>query len=490
MELLKIKAFLLFLFSTLVLSAQADTISDFIPGEGRFYAQDDDSLSFVKKLLLYNAFKDVISKEMGQEGLNSKLFWEKYNQKFETYFAPVEEGLRKKFKITTDSDAIKNNEFQKELRLKKLNLESSFGNLKSAIHSYSISRMSRSAQIQNSRFIQIQAKLDKKKINSLYSALTVVDSMRSFDHLFLFPTFELTNLTWAEVGVEIKEDFTKVIQDHWQKWWEKKPDKKISEISIIDEGKEQTIRKFLRLPSKVTGEVLSPGGMGDYGISRNSLFMEIKISITKEQDRDLLGMKKFTINLNYVLIDLNSKNIIFSKQFPATSVNYKFQNMHELSSSLASYLYRLPLESFSDIEKNIFKEAPAYSEIELKVMNFKNISEVLSINELLISKGVTLHLNSRLEQYDNLNAFLNIQFIGNYPDLLKIISGLHDSNIGPGRYVQVSKADSIGILSIISRKDPTEIEFREPKESGNSPKELGDKSHIKGENEEGLFPNI
>ena len=53
--------------------AESSTRSRYVFGEGRFYAYDDDSLSFVKNQLLSNAFRNVITKEMKSIGLDADL---------------------------------------------------------------------------------------------------------------------------------------------------------------------------------------------------------------------------------------------------------------------------------------------------------------------------------------------------------------------------------------------------------------------------------
>jgi hypothetical protein len=71
---------LLTLFLSLSLSA-----ATFVDGEGHFFAKDSDSLSFVKKQLLSSAFRNVMTKELDAMGLDSKLFWQQYDKKFEKY---------------------------------------------------------------------------------------------------------------------------------------------------------------------------------------------------------------------------------------------------------------------------------------------------------------------------------------------------------------------------------------------------------------------
>ena len=85
----------------------SSSITGFIRGDGRFYAMEDDSLAFVKKQLLFNAFKDIISKELKNEGLSPNVFWEKFEEKFDESFEPVQESLTLKYGIEEEDVSAK-----------------------------------------------------------------------------------------------------------------------------------------------------------------------------------------------------------------------------------------------------------------------------------------------------------------------------------------------------------------------------------------------
>ena len=135
--------------------------NDYIEGEGRFYAGDDDSLAFVKSQLISNAFQDVISKELASMGLDANLFWNKWNARFDSYFTPVQEQLREKYKLDEQGNGAQKNDYQKALRVKKLELQARYGDLARVVSSYSIKRMTRSTQVPNSRYMSLQAKVDR-----------------------------------------------------------------------------------------------------------------------------------------------------------------------------------------------------------------------------------------------------------------------------------------------------------------------------------------
>ena len=50
----------------------------FLRGKGRFLSVEGDALSFIKKQLLYKAFRNVIDKKLKLHGLDNKLFWQNF----------------------------------------------------------------------------------------------------------------------------------------------------------------------------------------------------------------------------------------------------------------------------------------------------------------------------------------------------------------------------------------------------------------------------
>ena len=137
-----------------------------VEGEGRFYSNDGDSIAFVKKQLLYQAYRDIFSKELQAMNLDHELFWKKYDGKFEEYFNPIHEGLKTKYKISKNYKG-NNPSFEVALRRKRLVLKSKFGRLNRAIRSYSEKKMSRSTQMPNSRYINVTAKVSRKVLNNI-----------------------------------------------------------------------------------------------------------------------------------------------------------------------------------------------------------------------------------------------------------------------------------------------------------------------------------
>src|SRR5688572_2944400 len=85
----KILVLLLTLFTLPALAQQ-----DYTSGEGHFGAQEGDKPDFVKAQLLYEATKDVVTKEMAAMGFNHELFWQKYNERLNASLKILEDSLK------------------------------------------------------------------------------------------------------------------------------------------------------------------------------------------------------------------------------------------------------------------------------------------------------------------------------------------------------------------------------------------------------------
>ena len=57
-----------------------------IVAKGKFYAKEEDTVSFIKSQLLYNSLVSVFDQEFKRMGLNGDLFWTKFEEKFDKYF--------------------------------------------------------------------------------------------------------------------------------------------------------------------------------------------------------------------------------------------------------------------------------------------------------------------------------------------------------------------------------------------------------------------
>jgi hypothetical protein len=192
----------------------------------------------------------VLNKELQAMGLDAQSFWQKYEVRFQNSFDSVEKKLRSTYGLDGE-DKVSSSEFQefkKKLRYKRLSSIASFGNLARAIESYSIKNMSRSAQAAQSRYLTLEATVNRRMLNSIYSEFMQEGQARFFSQLYLSTKFRLREGSWSDLGVESKVDFTEVVEKHWKSWLSSKLNRSVQEVVITDEDQVQRIQDFLKIP--------------------------------------------------------------------------------------------------------------------------------------------------------------------------------------------------------------------------------------------------
>jgi len=207
-----IRMFVLNIFVTLFFTLiSLNGFAASVQGEGRFYANDDDSLSFIKSQVIHNGFIDVISKEILAMGLNKDVFWKKYDDKFEDSFISIDNSLKEKYQVTEESKELDKRNYIKALRVKKLNARKAFGKLPRVVQSYGIKRYTRSQQDPNARYVKLEATINRNLLRKIYYNYVQGKKLSAYGSLFLDINYKLVNCDYTDLGVEKETDFTDVV---------------------------------------------------------------------------------------------------------------------------------------------------------------------------------------------------------------------------------------------------------------------------------------
>ena len=388
----------------ITLSASTLAADDFINGEGRFFAQDEDSLTFVKKQLLYSAFRDVLSKEMSAIGLDSGTFWTAYDNKFDGYFEPIKEKLKVTYKIIEGEEVsdVQKVAYQKKLRRKKLTLMAKYGRLGRAITSYSIKKMTRSTQMANSRYLNLQAKVNRKLLNNLYRKFTLSSERRRYKTLYLTVNFSLENMSWIDLGVGVESDFTSVVKEHWKRWVEDNIKDDIEEVIITDSSSESKLKEFIKIPQYTTQAIHNFTGVDHPSMKKvetgyvrveddgfkDALWLDVKVEIKKNNEDKLLKQRAFSFSGEFLMVDLKSNSLAMHFDFVKEDATFSFKKAHALSSNAASLVYRLPMSEFNKIKPKLSGLHQKRKSVRLEIYNLASLSQLYQLMELLQTKGL------------------------------------------------------------------------------------------------------
>ena len=426
---------LFFSFTFLIPGEKAHAEKKFIKGEARFYSQDEDALSFIKEQLLDVAFKDIISKKMVLMGLDSKLFWKNFQEKFEVHFKNTHEELKARFEDDEGKMKPKDKEkYQKLLRLKRLKARKTFGRLAVVIQSYVIKRMSRSLKYPNSRYMRLLANVDKKRFRGLYARFVKLGGKREFKTLYLSVNFELQGVTWQDIGVAVEADFTEVIKKHWLSWFSSRMGTFVKDFKPVN--KELGNNLDLLLASKSSKN-------SDLENFADSLWLKINFQIGKDGENTIQKKRAFSFRGNYLLMDLQTQKPLDFYDFPKISHKYSYLDNHQLSSNVASYIYRVPLKRFERFRKKLEILPANEKTLKLEVENITSIQEILEIIALIKERGVIQNVEPQISFYDRNRALLRLDYRNEYNSLKKILLSLNQYVLGNGRSVVLKNQENI-----------------------------------------------
>lgn len=401
---------------------------DMIEGEGRFQSTQDDSLTFVRNQLLYQAYRDVLSKEMKSLGLDARAFWQKYEERFQNSFDTVRGELVEKYKVTSgDANARQKLEYERALRSRELNARSRFGNIARAIESYSIKNMSRSAQAAQSRFLTLQARVNRRMLNSVYNEFMREGKGRYFSQVIITPEFQLKEGSWTDLGVETESELTGVVKQHWMTWFKNNLTRFVHHPELGDREMEKKIEEYMRLSPDIFSsdsqsleseseemerENNQPFKRDMTSTLSNSLWLKLQLSLAKVRENLVLQNRTLRYSGEMILIDLKTKQIIHAQDFAPEEHTYTFEDNHALSSNIASFLYRMPVAEFEKIAKIMQQMDSRAQMVKLTLSNMKSIEDFYQFRDVLVKKGVTEDFGPKLIEYNGAQATVELYFKG------------------------------------------------------------------------------
>jgi hypothetical protein len=433
-----------FIISLCLFISFSSLAASFIDGRGHFFAESNDSLKFVKDQLLSSAFRDILTKELKNMGLDANHFWQQYDVKFEQHFTPVKESLVTKYRMEDGNVSIKNKErYRNSIRARRLRAKSKFGKLSRVIQSYSIKKFSRSTKTSNSRYVSLSAKVNRKILRNIFFKFTQEGKARHFKTLYITADFYLNAMTWLDAGVSVESDFTNVINAHWKKWFLENLNSYVDDIVIADVVVKEKIKAFARLADKRSNYNSEGGDFSEISAAdefNNSLWLKVKTKITKLDDDLVMKTREFSVNGDFILIDLKTNKLIKYFDFISENKKINIENSHALSSNLASMVYRIPISEYQEIAKSISALPATLSRVSLEVSNVQNMLELVKINELLASKGIAFRFESQINSYSGQAASLLLSFQGSNENIIDTLNTLNNIEIGPGRIITIESS--------------------------------------------------
>lgn len=455
----------------LVLCLNVSAGGQFTTGDGRFVSVQGDTLSFVKKQLIYSSFRDVITKELALMGHSSEVFWTKYNEKFETYFAPIKEKLDKSYGITEEGPLTgpKKERYDTVLRVKKLTLKARYGKLQKVISSYSIKKMSRSPQFPNSRYMNIQAKVNRSILNNVFYTYTRSGQRRNYNNLFVTVDFALKDMSWQDLGVELETDFTSVLKEHWRRWFEDRFKGKVTNIILTTPSEVEKLDSHLKILSESSSSLNEISNLGaeiensqESAILsvddqlKDSLWLKVKVNVRKISEDLIFKKRTFDFGGEYLLFDLKSNRLASHYDFVSEVATFSTKEGQKLSSNTASLVFRLPVGKWQSLIKDISHFPLGQRSFNLEVFGASSVKQIDEVKDYLSTIGLTNNLKVSLDSFNRDRALLRISFKGKIDDLKSTILKSKDMEVDKKKTIFFKNEENPFAMNLIEKSIPLE----------------------------------
>ena len=415
-----------------------------VVGHGRFHSAPDDTLEFIKEQLLASAFQDVLAKELNAMDFSATEFWQKYEAAFAESFRGTEEKFKERLaaqakawdeRITKAEDSTQRSklrtrknevisELEKNLRLKKLKAHSEFENVGRAIKSFSIVKMARATNDPQQRSITVQAKVDRPYLAQLYNRLMREQGQTAWGTLYLTTSFNLENISWAEIGGEQLEA---ALVSTWTNWGQEQWGDLVQQVS--NSASISSLEQKAALPDKV-GDLQ---GSSLWSQDKPDLWLQIKLHVQQVTEDEFSKLKRIVTQGEFSLLALKTGKILLSGVLGEANKNYSTQEVHDFASSLATTISAAAVEAFKKVRPALENTSSQIHAIALEVKNPGSMANALEILNWLKSNGIRFQLGGSLQKYSTGHAVLVISSAANEQDFIGLMNLLAKQVIGGHR---------------------------------------------------------
>jgi hypothetical protein len=233
--------------------------------------------------------------------------------------------------------------------------------------------------------------LDSEKFKKLYDEVINVISIPdvTIKTFYILPEIAIdSKMTWEDVGVSKKENFSGVIIDSWTKWAIANF-KNFTNVVILE-------KDFVKKNDNINPEsvILKWNSMLD----KSEVFQDRKSA-------------RFEMSAQYILVNAKSGDSLVAFDFPNQKREYNIDNSKQLSSNLASLVFNLLNSQTKKIVSalEINKASSALTTIEMKVTGKAGLLDMSQINSVLAEHFKTVGLTSETKSYSSDSSLITVK---------------------------------------------------------------------------------
>lgn len=309
----------------------------------------------VLDIFTLNGMRQAMTKELVDKNLDSELFWKKLEEKKLTDIAE-QEFLRPFF--ISQSLAMPDPE----------------------------SPESQADQFSRAHF---NYELDTLKARKLFDELLTNLPDVSLKTFYILPGINIDNeMTWEDVGVTKKENFSGVIIESWKKWAAAQF-KNYPNVVILE-------KDFASRPENLNPESVTL--KWNSNLKKSEVFQDRKSA-------------RFELTAQYVLVNTKSGETLVGFDFPNQKREINISKPKDLSSTLASLVYNLlnsqTTKIVSALELN--RASSTLNSVEVTVTGKHGLLDISQMNSMLIDRFKQVALTSELKSYSSESSVISIK---------------------------------------------------------------------------------
>lgn len=373
-----------------------------------------------KPFLLHNAVLEAIKQYSTELGIDYKTLNEKLLEKFNVYYqAHKNRKLTEKFGKNAELTDEQKKTFLEGLESHKEFDFVQFAKLSSLVDAFAFKDITRESEEWKATVV---FNLNRPKIERYYARLLNPVS-KTYSKIFILPEINLIGMNWIDLGVDKSTTFTNVLMNSWGKWLTTNQPSNVEEIVECNDQCLLEYSKWQQIPQEegmqVSEEVL------------NALWLRISFNLRKVSFVKDINEWQFEWEGSVVLIDSNTKKIIFSFTMLPETKTWRGLDQKTLNSALASALYRSPMDPFNKITKKV-QDSPRLNRLSrLVIQGHKHLGDVLSLMNLLRKEGAKLNFEVQIDVFNQKEAQLLCFYQGeekSFTDLLSQVKELKSSH--------------------------------------------------------------
>jgi hypothetical protein len=486
---LKTVAFLILIFCQ---SLWAKKLS----GEGEFLSIESDSTSFIKKQLIYSAKKNILNDYLSSLDLSPQQFWQGFDNKIDDRLKSKISWFNEKIKQMETSEKFDELlDYQIKKREMILKEKAKYLERSRVFSSYSIKNRSQSISNPSLKFIKLKVRINKSRLKNLFFSLTKEEINRVFKKLYVNVEFiDNSSLNDENLKKLYEDDLMEELKEALVKKWQNFLTKEYSDLveEVVFTSNEETAeleKKILLSPQLVqlnqVDQLDSPNGLAvgentsnevevesvetevvkaeneDSSSlikrpSQGELYLRISYSFKKSFYREESQKGEFEFKGGFVLFDLLGNSPVLYDDFKLTRGSLFSSTRNLFYSTLASKLYNNPLKSLRKNKKKLSRFPSVNNSLLVKVSKFKNMNDIVSLNEFLSISGATYNFNTSNIIVLSDTVYFDLHFNGTSEEVFNKFIQWENKKIGNNLVISSTVEDKK--IEIIMKDESLELE--------------------------------